>query len=468
MNPYAFKKIKCKNLRCIDNIEINFENDTGLYRVIGRNGRGKSTIFSIGLNILCGTLPALPELQKGKDRAYYEITNGFGTFGFQIVNKKVGYYYTLNTGENDISYETVNHNPCIEVIRSYLGFDMDLDFKSILNVNCKDELNFIVTNGRTSLGFLKGILYSEEIERLQKDYSELENVVSQRLKTFETEINYVYRELDKEQAKLIKPDWLQNQKDMLYFAENLMVLANNLKSNLNDVLNLKQIYYGIKKQLEKDIFRTTVQLLIEFKVLIQENQRLNILSEKLNVKSLANFCKEYKYVQFNISTDKLLDFRQSLINPLYDNIYSLKEIQYSSIREDYVNCLDKFKEMKTYAKLYKNTILESENLIIVEFNKILKNFFIRLKIGKEVELKIKTMQWANLKEIFKNFANETSSEKRFQLEIFKCIFGGLILEISSLKDIKEKISGLEKELEEKIYKDGRCILCLSKKSDSQK
>ena len=430
---------------------MDFEEPTGLYRVGGRNGQGKSTGFYIGMNALLGMIPALPLLQRNAESGFYEVTNGLGRFGFAIEGKKVTYYYQLNTGEQGNSSESVNNNYCLEVIRTMIGFELDLEFKTILNVLSGGELNFVVTGGRTDLAFLKDLIYSEEIERLQE--STIQNIkeLSNQLDRISYDIEYVDRE--RSNIKVLDSNKIQEKIEEVNYLEELVMGIEELSSNI------KNITLG---SLEGEISKSKVMYMDMLGLAegLYEYRQANIRYEALNMLNLEPLLEDTRkglvdhrkadlkhkkltlnYDMETLPTETLRDYRNTLIEVKYLN-YKLEDI-----------CTKQLIEGTT---TYKKTILYN----IANTN---KELLLTLKNTKENYLNFNIDLLDYTKDNSYIFAREIINYKKLFLRNYSGHFRDLEHITSEKIDVLKKVQVYKEDLDGRIYKEGRCILCYSKR-----
>lgn len=448
------RKVKLKNIRSItEETEIELDS-TGLTRIGGRNGRGKSTLFTIGLKILLGLTPAKPHLNSNSAEGYYTLVNEYGEFTVTIHRRgNPTYSYYLNTGEHNSSRDTINHNRCIDVIRSYIGFDLDTENNGVLNINEKDKLNFITTNGRSDLAYLKGLVYSEEIETLQEETQERIKTLKETKNKTSYEISLVHTSLQK--LNTVDENYLDEideysdyvinvekyseelTNQLLDFQQNyksfLSICKINLISNLgtisSNIVGLKAIDELIKMLNRHEYHRKIVLSVMRLYNDLNEYQ-LNKSKIKLNESKIL--LSKLNRIQVNQANHTL-----SRVDILKDSLSKLDILSY--FRNDQ---LVKF-------NLYKNL-----NNNILEYSSTLKKL-----AYKKLYINYQLNEYS--KDQLNNFLQNLSLlKKQKSVQHISDIF--VIIEtLECLFYINQDIIKLECEIDNDIYKDGRCILCYS-------
>lgn len=409
------QKIRLKNIRSItEETEIDLtDNQSGITRIGGRNGRGKSTIFTIGIRMLLGFTPAKVHLSRGYSEGYFILTNEYGDFSVHIKEKgNPTYGYKLKTGESDYSNDSLNHNRCLSVIRTYIGFDFDEETKTVLNINEKDSLNFIVTNGRSDLAFLRSLLYSEEVEDLQEDTKDTIKSSKEMINKVSYEIDLLTRDLIGIKTK--SPEFID---ELIEYGEYLMKFQNaydRLKSNIVEIslLYMKTNKNSIDKMtLEIDkIQMLSASLVVVSKILQLEGRRQNIDSLHNNIDNIIRNMK--KLYTMNELETKLQKF-----------------ITVSKLKENISDYLVMSREYRSKSICYNNQLVE-------QFRSRLEDVLSNLYSSKKVSTVIP----------FSNFSL-------------------LFTQMEGYYKLKERQIKVEEELDSMIYKEGRCILCYSKKSE---
>lgn len=451
------EKVYAHNIRSLtEHVELDFKEDDNFIRIGGRNGRGKSTIMTIGLKILLGLTPAKPHLTKGCKKGHYIMENGRGTFGVEIYEKgNPTYSYTLINGERDSSRDTLNHNRCLPVIRANIGFDIDEENTGALNINENTRLNFVSTNGRTDLAFLKNQIYSEEIEILQEDTKEIIKSSKNILDRNSTEISLLIE--DRSKISIIDKSYLN---ELINYTETIEIQEHTL-DNINDsYLNIIK-HNLILKNTENNIAINSIDSII----LGLEN--ITVIKEWLDIQGILrdrdNIADSLEILSSSIfnklmakSSVSLLRFNElnSTIEKLRGNLIDKVKLPLMKIRID-----EDIKLLKEYIyfkqKLNKchidNTIQEyGEFLVNLKNMNILKTSF-KVQLGDNIDNNLKV----NL-----HFLNRRLKEKSMYPYL---IYSALFKSITRKFNINEEIERKEEELSSHIYKDGRCVLCLKEK-----
>ena len=466
--PFKLKRIYVHNIRSLKDTEILIDNPNGVIRVGGRNGQGKSTAFYTGLYILLGLSSALPHVTWDCDKAMYEVENSHGRFGFKVEGRKVYYYYQLNTGERDMSDATVNNNRCIDIIRAYLGFNVDGEFKSVLNINSGKALNFVVTNGRSELGFLKDMLFSEEIENLQAQAIEEEKNLKIELTRVSDKIHFINGELFN--IKTYDEGWIRNTIQWLNEVEEGLEGLNHLKQTL-----LKTAYYQLRfKRIERnkidDIRRLVFLQAIELPLLLKKRELAEMKCIRIDVneaRSKLSIVNQIKGLQDKTSLIKkelpYLECRKSLFN-MKSNLKNIKSLALNKKKLEVNLNILLFKQTKSQIKDYYVTNLEHK----LSLTRYTRNNFLDYEITSKnlvlIKVKSNTINNNLVKVYLSKFKSDLVIYKKVLLEKTYEQFSTFKYRLSDYEKSNKACTNLNKELDDKIYKDGRCVLCYSKKS----
>lgn len=442
-SPYAIRRIKLKNLRSIDEAEVFFESTTGLFRVGGRNGNGKSTAFHIGLSALMGLTSPLGLKTRGRESCFYEMENAYGVFGFSVNNRKVVYYYRLNDGRRDSSDMSVNNNICLDVIRAYSGFDIDLEFKSVLNLNSGKNLNFVYTNGRTDLKYFKQLVYSEEIESLQQYAIEEEKRIKKEIDRTSDKIGFLNAEVFK--IKTIDEVWIR---DAISWIDEVDKCTKSIEKFENTSLDI------IKKEIQ-------MQKIISSKT----STLMNILIYTYKCQKKVDIRKELsKNLYAKLNATPILDqlsngvrLRNDLIKRnIITNLISVKS-GVNSLNQLIDDCKD-----------YKRVSTEDKLLRISNNRKNIEDLTIKLKSTKKINMYGKIQERNLEKAILMDFVLNLSKQRKVFVQNSLTRFCHLFNNITDYQKALEVNTKLNQELDDNIYKDGRCILCYSVKSQETK
>lgn len=317
LNPYSITKIEVENIRSINNAIVEVDNPTGILRIGGRNGQGKSTCFNIGMGVLMGFVPAKPQLRKGTQRGFYKVTNSLGEYTVFVYERgKTMFGYKLIDGTEGKSDESVNHNKTLDVIRAYLGFDYDLDERTTLNLNEGNNLKFVTTNGRTELNFMKELVYSEEIEevieRAKRDSDNASNLLDQ------TSREYSFANRDLFEIKTLEENYLD---ELINFTEGIIDVYEGTLEVENKVIKVKDNYNKINEmELEGLILRIQKGKLIakEYTSLREQTNSLEVdiisleINERLSTKEIRKTLNKITELELKLKSCHLENIIETL------------------------------------------------------------------------------------------------------------------------------------------------------------
>ena len=456
------QKVRLKNIRSItEDTEMDLtEYQNSLIRIGGRNGRGKSTVMTIGLKILLGLTPAKPHLNKDADEGYYSVTNENGIFSVTIPRKgNPTYSYTLNSGECDSSNDTLNHNRCLDVIRTFLGFDIDEEGKSALNINENGKLNFIATNGRSDLAFLKGLIYSQEIEDLQTDVKEYLKIIKNNIDKTSYEIGLLYTDL--QDIKTIDSEYLDKIDEYCDYMDNISDGLDKLSLTITDITQISRNYVKATVLflcMNLEFIEDTYLTFMINNELLKMNDNLNIYVDLLN--NLSEFndnLVKYKRVNLDLEFNKcqrlgkeLKEFEVCTVNSKYCQMMYLSQRLPLPLINEYFNINS---NLKLYN--YNNCIQDTSNLLLT-----LRKFTYQ-KIMLDVHLNNYTKY--HLDSFLTNF--NRLNRQNIVYRIFK--LSSFLEDLQDYFELKQSVVNLEDEIQEDIFEGGRCILCYSPRYPQQ-
>ena len=398
------KKVQLENYRSHSNITVEFTKGVNL--ILGKNGRGKTSILEAISTVMFNT----------KDRSGKETGKSYIKFGEK--SSKVEIDFIANDGrEYNLKTEFFKTKPKKQTLKDMIGSEYDGDIQEKLEELCGIKKGFEETYENIV------IAKQNEFINIFKDSG------TTREKTFNKIFNtQIYKEMyDSFLKEAI--DKYKSEK------ENLDSKINSLKENMEDK---EQITNSLKeeKELEKNL---------------QDNfKNINVVS-----KNLENEIKEYEITEIELNNliKNIKDEESKIkkyLNILKENIIEAKQAKKSKIivketEKSYLEYLDIENKLKDLRENLDN-LLDEQKLNIQYQNNIekleLSNKNLKVDISNlEENISKNSEKKENLES---EISNLKVKEENLDLKLKKYI--DLLDELEKLEDFKDK------KLEDKLKK----------------
>ena len=399
------KKVQLENYRSHSNITVEFTKGVNL--ILGKNGRGKTSILEAISTVMFNT----------KDRSGKETGKSYIKFGEK--SSKVDIDFIANDGrEYNLKTEFFKTKPKKQTLKDIIGSEYDGDIQEKLEELCGIKKGFEETY--ENIVIAKQNEFINIFKAKPKDREEIFN------KIFNTQIyKEMYDSFLKEAVDKYKSE-----------KENLDSKINSLKENMEDK---EQITNSLKE--EKDVEKN-----------LQDNfKNINVVS-----KNLENKIKDYETTEIELNNliKNIKDEENKIkkyLNLLKENIIEAKQAKKSKIiiketEKSYLECLEIENRLKNLRENLDN-LLDEQKLNIQYQNNI-----------EKLELSNKTLKTdiANLEEnisknsekkdsLDKNIAELKSKEEDLSSKLKE--FESLLIKLEDLEKTKKKNS--DKHLEKK-------------------
>ena len=438
------KKVQLENYRSHSNITVEFTKGVNL--ILGKNGRGKTSILEAISTVMFNT----------KDRSGKETGKSYIKFGEK--SSKVDIDFIANDGrEYNLKTEFFKTKPKKQTLKDTIGSEYDGDIQEKLEELCGIKKGFEETY--ENIVIAKQNEFINIFKAKPKDREEIFN------KIFNTQIyKEMYDSFLKEAVDKYKSE-----------KENLDSKINSLKENMEDkeqITNFLKEEEIIKITLNKD-FSETTEIINKLSNEIKDYETTEIELNNLvkNIKDEENKIKKYlSLLKENIIEAKQAKKSKIIVKNTEKSYLEYLEIEnrLKDLRENLDNLLEEQKLNIQYQNNIKILKLNNENLkndiINLEENisknsekkENLESEISNLKI-KEEDLDLKLKKYINLLdeleklENFKDKKLEDKLKKTTEIDILKkeLVSKNDLFKIINIEELEKKLSNfqeLEKEL----------------------
>ena len=438
------KKVQLENYRSHSNITVEFTKGVNL--ILGKNGRGKTSILEAISTVMFNT----------KDRSGKETGKSYIKFGEK--SSKVEIDFIANDGrEYNLKTEFFKTKPKKQTLKDMIGSEYDRDIQEKLEELCGIKKGFEETY--ENIVIAKQNEFINIFKAKPKDREEIFN------KIFNTQIyKEMYDSFLKEAIDKYKSEKENLDSKINYLKENMEdkeQITNFLKEEKELEKNLQDKFKNINvvsKNLEneiKDYETTEIELNNLIKNIKDEENKikkyLNILKENIIEAKQAKKSKiivketEKSYLEYLEIENRLKDLRENLDNLLEEQ----------KLNTQYQNNIEKLELSNKNLKVDISSLEEniSKNS---EKKENLENEISELKI-KEENLDLKLKKYINLLgeleklENFKDKKLEDKLKKTTEIDILKkeLVSKNALFKTITIEIIEKKLSDfqeLEKEL----------------------
>ena len=385
-----------------------------------------------------------------------------------------------------------------------MGFNIDEEFNQALNLNSGSELKFVVTNGRSNLGFVKDLVFSEEIERIQRVAGEDIKEGNEKLKQMGDKILYLNGEYNT--IKTVDPAQLMDLEKRLEVTEqniNATIAIQNgavkimkgiedrdkqfiklYKANIEliqtSIVKLKELDLKVKVAgvEELDIDRISKRKIEATKL---QEQLVKSIKQEVTPTAILKNKRDITELQVNI-IEKL--YQQSSPQPIKshkEGIIQLQKRLVKSIQQGATptTVADIKKEItqvkiEIIEKLYQQSLPQPikgyKKEILTQLINITKDLYntnsyqaLSIKNLKSKLVKSDMIIMEQTVGIFDNFITGTPDYTQIFLSEFRENLERVGIVKANLDAENENIMQLNSKLTDEIYKEGRCVLCNSKR-----
>ena len=438
------KKVQLENYRSHSNITVEFTKGVNL--ILGKNGRGKTSILEAISTVMFNT----------KDRSGKETGKSYIKFGEK--SSKVDIDFIANDGrEYNLKTEFFKTKPKKQTLKDIIGSEYDGDIQEKLEELCGIKKGFEETY--ENIVIAKQNEFINIFKAKPKDREEIFN------KIFNTQIyKEMYDSFLKEAVDKYKEKVKDLDKEITFLKENM-----EDKEQITNFLKEEEI---IKNTLNKDFSKTTETInKLSNEIKDYETTEIELNNLVKNIKDEENKIKKY----LNILKENIIEAKQAKKSKIIVKETEKSYLEYleienrlKNLRENLDNLLEEQKLNTQYQNNIEKLELSNKNFKVdisnleenisknSEKKENLESEISNLKI-KEEDLDLKLKKYINLLdeleklENFKDKKLEDKLKKTTEIDILKkeLVSKNDLFKTISIEELEKKLSNfqeLEKEL----------------------
>ena len=447
------KKVQLENYRSHSNITVEFTKGVNL--ILGKNGRGKTSILEAISTVMFNT----------KDRSGKETGKSYIKFGEK--SSKVEIDFIANDGrEYNLKTEFFKTKPKKQALKDMIGSEYDGDIQEKLEELCgikkgfeETYENIVIAKQNEFINIFKDSgtirektfnkIFNTQIYKEMYDsfLKEAVDKYKEKVKDLDKEITFLKENMeDKEQITNFLKEEKDIEKNLQDNFKNIIVVSKNLENEIKDYetteIELNNLIKNIKDE--------------ENKI----NKYLNILKENVIEAKQAKKSKiivkenEKSYLEYLNIENKLKDLRENLDNLLEEQKLNIK----------YQNNIEKLELSNKNLKVDISNLEEniSKNS---EKKENLENEISELKVKEEnLDLKLKKyiilLDELEKLENFKDKKLEDKLKKTTEIDILKkeLVSKNDLFKIISIEELEKKLSNFQEfEKELKLLEEQKII-----------
>ncbi|EGN65611.1 AAA family ATPase [Fusobacterium animalis] len=438
------KKVQLENYRSHSNITVEFTK--GINLILGKNGRGKTSILEAISTVMFNT----------KDRTGKETGKSYIKFGEK--SSKVDIDFIANDGrEYNLKTEFFKTKPKKQTLKDMTGSEYDGDIQEKLEELCgikkgfeETYENIVIAKQNEFINIFKAKpkdreeifnkIFNTQIYKEMYDsfLKEAVDKYKEKVKDLDKEITFLKENIeDKEQITSFLKEEKEVEKNLQDRFKNINVVSKNLENEIKDYetteIELNNLIKNIKD--EENKIKKYLNILKENIIKAKQAKKAKII-----VKETEKYYLEYLNIE-----NKLKDLRENLdnlleeqkLNTQYQNNIEKLEISNKNLKVDISNLEENISKNSEKKENLENEI---SNLKIKEEN-------LDLKLKKYISLLDELEKLEN----FKDKKLEDKLKKTTEIDILKkeLISKKDLFKTINIEIIEEKLSNfqeLEKEL----------------------
>jgi len=429
------KKVQLENYRSHSNITVEFTKGVNL--ILGKNGRGKTSILEAISTVMFNT----------KDRSGKETGKSYIKFGEK--SSKVEIDFIANDGrEYNLKTEFFKTKPKKQTLKDIIGSEYDGDIQEKLEELCgikkgfeETYENIVIAKQNEFINIFKAKpkdreeifnkIFNTQIYKEMYDsfLKEAVDKYKEKVKDLDKEITFLKENMeDKEQITNFLKEEKEVEKNLQDNFKNINVVSKNLENEIKDYetteIELNNLVKNIKDEENK---------IKKYLSLLKENiiEAKQAKKSKIIVKETKNSYLEYLEIE-----NRLKDLRENLdnlleeqkLNTQYQNNIKILKLNNENLKTDIINLEENISKNSEKKENLENEISELKA----------KEENLDLKLKKYINLLDKLEKLEN----FKDKKLEDKLKKTTEIDILK-------KELVSKNDLF-KIINIE-ELEKKLY-----------------
>ena len=438
------KKVQLENYRSHSNITVEFTKGVNL--ILGKNGRGKTSILEAISTVMFNT----------KDRSGKETGKSYIKFGEK--SSKVDIDFIANDGrEYNLKTEFFKTKPKKQTLKDIIGSEYDGDIQEKLEELCgikkgfeetyeniviakqNEFINIFKDSGTTREKTFNKIFNTQIYKEMYDSFlKEAVDKYKEKVKDLDKEITFLKENMeDKEQITNFLKEEKEVEKNLQDRFKNINVVSKNLENKIKDYetteIELNNLIKNIKD--EENKIKKYLNLLKENIIEAKQAKKSKIIVKETEKSYLEYLEIENRLKNLRESLDNLLE--EQKLNIQYQNDIEKLEMSNKNLKIDISN-------------LEENISKNSEK------KEKLKSEISNLKI-KEEDLDLKLKKYINLLdeleklENFKDKKLEDKIKKTTEIDIIKkeLVSKNDLFKAINIEELEKKLSDFQ-ELEEEL------------------
>ena len=428
------KKVQLENYRSHSNITVEFTKGVNL--ILGKNGRGKTSILEAISTVMFNT----------KDRSGKETGKSYIKFGEK--SSKVDIDFIANDGrEYNLKTEFFKTKPKKQTLKDMIGSEYDGDIQEKLEELCgikkgfeETYENIVIAKQNEFINIFKDSgtirektfnkIFNTQIYKEMYDsfLKEAVDKYKEKVKDLDKEITFLKENIeDKEQITSFLKEEKEVEKNLQDRFKNINVVSKNLENEIKDYetteIELNNLIKNIKD--EENKIKKYLNILKENIIEAKQAKKSKIIVKE-NEKSYLEYLEiENRLKDLRENLDNLLE--EQKLNTQYQNNIKILKLNNENLKTDIINLEENISKNSEKKEKLENEISELK----------VKEEKLDLKLKKYIHLLDKL---ENLEKIKKEKLDDTL-KKTAEINIFQ-------KNLSSKKDLFKTIS--IEELEKKL------------------
>lgn len=428
------KRVQLENYRSHSNITVEFTKGVNL--ILGKNGRGKTSILEAISTVMFNT----------KDRSGKETGKSYIKFGEK--SSKVDIDFIANDGrEYNLKTEFFKTKPKKQTLKDMIGSEYDGDIQEKLEELCgikkgfeetyeniviakqNEFINIFKDSGTTREKTFNKIFNTQIYKEMYDSFlKEAVDKYKEKVKDLDKEITFLKENMeDKERTTNFLKEEKEVEKNLQDNFKNINVVSKNLENEIKDYetteIELNNLIKNIKD--EENKIKKYLNILKENIIEAKQAKKSKIIVKE-NEKSYLEYLEiENRLKDLRENLDNLLE--EQKLNTQYQNNIKILKLNNENLKTDIINLEENISKNSEKKEKLENEISELK----------VKEEKLDLKLKKYIHLLDKL---ENLEKIKKEKLDDTL-KKTAEINIFQ-------KNLSSKKDLFKTIS--IEELEKKL------------------
>ena len=438
------KRVQLENYRSHSNITVEFTKGVNL--ILGKNGRGKTSILEAISTVMFNT----------KDRSGKETGKSYIKFGEK--SSKVDIDFIANDGrEYNLKTEFFKTKPKKQTLKDMIGSEYDGDIQEKLEELCgikkgfeetyeniviakqNEFINIFKDSGTTREKTFNKIFNTQIYKEMYDSFlKEAVDKYKEKVKDLDKEITFLKENMeDKERTTNFLKEEKEVEKNLQDNFKNINVVSKNLENEIKDYetteIELNNLIKNIKD--EENKIKKYLNILKENIIEAKQAKKSKIIVKE-NEKSYLEYLEiENRLKDLRENLDNLLE--EQKLNTQYQNNIKILKLNNENLKTDIINLEENISKNSEKKEKLENEISELK----------VKEEKLDLKLKKYIHLLDKL---ENLEKIKKEKLDDTL-KKTAEINIFQKNLSSKkdLFKTISIEELEKKLSNfqeLEKEL----------------------